>query len=220
MDLKEKIAGLIDHTNLKPDCTQETLEQLCKEAIEYKFTSVCVLPHYVKAAAELMENTAVKTGTVIGFPLGATYGTVKAMEADIALLCGAKELDMVINIAALKNKDYHAVEHDIEAVVNLAHRNRAIVKVIIETCLLSEKEKIEACKIVSECDADYIKTSTGFSSAGATVEDVQLMRRHCPDNVKIKAAGGIKTLDFTMKLLEAGADRIGTSSGINIINEL
>ena len=219
MNKNINIASYIDHTILNPDKTNEDIYKLCKEAIEYKFSSVCVLPHYVAYCRNLLADTGVKVCTVIGFPLGATHTSIKIAEAETAIEDGAIELDMVINISALKNKDYKTVQEDIEAVTEFAHLNNAIVKVIVETCLLTLDEKIKICEIVSNAGADFIKTSTGFSTSGATIEDIELFRKHCSENVKIKASGGIRSNDFTIQLINAGADRIGTSSGIKIFNE-
>ncbi len=220
MDNKLNIAEYIDHTILNPDKTNADIYKLCKEAIEYKFASVCVLPHYVAYCRNLLDGTDVKVCTVIGFPLGVTHTSTKIAEAESAIEDGANELDMVINIAALKNKDYQIVLEDIEAITQFAHLNNAIVKVIVETCLLNEEEKIIICELVSKAQADYIKTSTGFSTSGATIEDIKLFRKYCSENTRIKASGGIRTAEFAMQLIEAGAHRIGTSSGIKIFNEI
>ena len=214
------IASYIDHTILNPDKTNSDIYKLCKEAIQYNFASVCVLPHYVAYCRNLLDGTTVKVCTVIGFPLGATHTSTKIAEAESAIEDGANELDMVINISAFKNKDYGIVLEDIEAITQFAHLNNAIVKVIVETCLLTEEEKIKICELVSKSEADFIKTSTGFSTSGATIEDILLFRKYCSSQTKIKASGGIRSSDFAIKLIEAGADRLGTSSGIKIITDL
>lgn len=214
-----ELASKIDHTILKPDTTNFQIEKLCKEANLHSFASVCVLPHYVSYARNLINNPEVKICTVIGFPLGSTYTQTKIAEAEEAIENGADELDMVINIAAMKNEDYVKVQEEIESLVQFSHLNNKVLKVIIETSLLTVDEKIKASVIVSNAGADFIKTSTGFSGAGATLEDIKLMRKHCTDNIKIKASGGIRTLDFALELIVAGADRIGTSSGVALIDE-
>lgn len=214
-----KIAARIDHTALKPDTGKDDVRRLCLEAVEHGFASVCILPIYVKLAAELLQKTNVHVCTVVGFPLGATFLSAKSYEADVAILSGADEIDMVMNIAALKNSDYESVQCDIEGIVNLAHRHNANVKVIIEACLLTNDEKIRACELITAAGADYIKTSTGFSSGGATIEDVKLIRKYAGEEIRIKAAGGIRNAKTALEMIEAGADRIGTSSGLAIIRE-
>lgn len=218
-DLKHSIAHKIDHTLLKPDATQQQIETLCREALEYTFASVCVLPYYVPAAAQLLKDSPVKVCTVIGFPLGATLTEAKVAEAHAVLKNGATELDMVINIGALKNKSYLYVQNEIATLAQKAHESNAILKVIIETCLLTEEEKIKACELVTNAGADFIKTSTGFSTGGATIEDVVLLKHHVGKNVKVKASGGIRDLTTAAAMIEAGADRLGTSSGVKIVHE-
>ena len=213
------LAGKIDHTLLKPDSTNFQIEMLCKEAKDHAFASVCVLPHYVSYARNLLDGSGIKVCTVIGFPLGSTYTATKITEAEEALENGADEFDMVMNISAFKNEDYILVQDDIEALVQFVSLNNKQIKIIIESSLLTLDEKIKASVIVSNTHADYIKTSTGFSTGGATTEDVRLLREHCNDTVKIKASGGIRDLDFALELIDAGADRLGTSSGVNIIEE-
>lgn len=210
----------IDHTLLKPDSTEIAVKKLVNEAIENNFASVCVLPHYVGLCNEMLNKSDVAVCTVVGFPLGAHLTEVKQAETRLALSQGAKEIDMVINIAAMKNGDYKLVKDEITALNNLCKEHSAILKVIVETCLLTEQEKIDICNIVSEAGAAFIKTSTGFSTAGATLHDIKLMREHCAPEVRIKASGGIKTLDFAMELIQAGASRIGTSAGLALVNEL
>ena len=213
------IASVIDHTLLKPEATHDQITQLCEEAREYGFAAVCVNPTNVKLAAELLKGSPVAVCTVIGFPLGATLPEVKAYEAQQTIHHGATEIDMVINIGALKSEDYELVERDIAAVARTCHDNGAICKVIIEAALLTEEEKITACQLAKKAGSDYVKTSTGFGPDGATVEDVTLMRRVIGPSMGIKAAGGIRTLETAKKMIEAGATRIGTSSGVKIVQE-
>ncbi|USG99601.1 deoxyribose-phosphate aldolase [Thermococcus argininiproducens] len=211
------IAKYIDHTNLKSYATKEDIIKLCEEAKKYGFYAVCVNPYRVKLAKEHLKGTDIKVASVIGFPLGATPTEVKVFEAKKALENGADELDMVINIGALKDKDYEYVKKDIEDVVKVAHENGAIVKVIIETCYLTEEEKEIACKLAVEAGADFVKTSTGFGTGGATIEDVKLMRKIVGEKVGVKAAGGIRTYKQAIEMIRAGANRIGTSSGVKIV---
>jgi len=213
------IARLIDHTLLKPEATQDQIAQLCEEAREYGFAAVCVNPANVELAAKLLKGSPVAVCIVVGFPLGATLPEVKAYEAQQALNHGATEIDMVINIGALKSKDYELVEQDIAAVARICHDNGAICKVIIEAALLTEEEKVMACQLAKKAGADYVKTSTGFGPGGATVEDVALMRRVIGPSMGIKAAGGVRTLETVREMIEAGATRIGTSSGVKIVQE-
>lgn len=213
------IASMIDHTLLKPEATEEMIENLCKEAKENGFAAVCVNPFYVKKAKELLEGTEVKVATVVGFPLGANVKEVKAFEAKKAIEDGADEIDMVINIGALKNGDYEIVKEDIKAVVDEA-KGKAIVKVIIETCLLTDEEKIKACELAKEAGAHYVKTSTGFNKAGATVEDVKLMKETIGENMKIKASGGIRDYETAKAMIDAGVSRIGASSSTKIIQDI
>ena len=211
-----EIGSMIDHTLLKADAIEGAIRKLCGEAKEYRFAAVCVNPYYVKLANSLLKDSNVKVATVIGFPLGANTSEVKAFEAEDAIKNGADEVDMVINIGALKNKDYDLVKEDIKAVVNAA-KDKALVKVIIETCLLTEEEKIMACKLSEEAGADYVKTSTGFSTGGATVEDVKLMKEVVGDRLKIKASGGIRDYKKAKAMVDAGASRIGASASIDIV---
>ncbi|WP_456365346.1 deoxyribose-phosphate aldolase [Thermococcus sp.] len=215
----EELARYIDHTNLRPYATREDIMKLCDEAIEYNFYAVCVNPYRVKLAKDyLREKKAdVKVASVIGFPLGATSTEVKVFEAERALEDGADELDMVINIGALKDRDYDYVKGDIEEVVKVAHERGAKVKVIIETCYLTEEEKVKACELAKEAGADFVKTSTGFGTGGATVEDVRLMRRVVGPDMGVKAAGGIRTFQKAVEMIEAGANRIGASSSVKIM---
>lgn len=209
---------MIDHTLLKADATKEMVEKLCKEAREYGFAAVCINPSYIKLSKELLKDSEVKVATVIGFPLGANIKEVKAFEAKNAIENGADEVDMVINIGALKSKDYNLVREDIEAVVDES-KDRAIVKVIIETCLLTDEEKVMACKLAKEAGADFVKTSTGFSTGGATVEDVKLMKDTIGDDLRIKASGGVKDYEGAKAMIEAGASRIGASSSVAIVEK-
>ena len=211
------IAKYIDHTNLKSYATKEDIIKLCEEAKKYGFYAVCVNPYRVKLAKEHLKGTDIKVASVIGFPLGATPTEVKVFEAKKALENGADELDMVINIGALKDKNYEYVKKDIEDVTKVAHEKGAIVKVIIETCYLTEEEKEIACKLAVEAGADFVKTSTGFGTGGATIEDVKLMRKIVGEKVGVKAAGGIRTYKQAIEMIRAGANRIGTSSGVKIV---
>lgn len=211
-----ELAKLIDHTALKPETTKAQITQLCKEAKEYGFASVCVNPTWVKLAAELLAGSDVKVCTVIGFPLGANTSAVKAFEAKDAIANGAGEVDMVINIAALKDKEDALVESDIRAVVEAA--NGTLVKVIIETSLLSDEEKVRACKIAVKAGTDFVKTSTGFSTGGATKEDVALMRKTVGPTIGVKASGGVRTKQDVEDMVAAGATRIGASAGVAIVS--
>jgi len=211
------LAKMIDHTLLKPDATPDQIAQLCFEARKYGFASVCVNPSYVELCAQLLKGSPVKVCTVIGFPLGATPPEVKAYETRLALEKGATEIDMVINIGALKARDLELVARDIRSVVLTAHAAGALVKVILETCLLSDEEKVLGCLLAKEAGADFVKTSTGFSSGGATVEDVELMRRTVGAQMGVKAAGGIRTREDAEKMVKAGATRIGASAGVKIV---
>ncbi len=213
------ILKFIDHTLLKADATNSMIESLCKEAIEYNFCAVCVNPYFVKMAKDLLRDSNVKVATVVGFPLGANTKEVKAYETIDAINNGADEIDMVINIGALKNKNYDLVKEDIKAVVEAA-KDKASVKVIIETCLLTDDEKKKACELALEAGAHFVKTSTGFSTGGATIEDVKLMKSVVGDRMGIKASGGVRDLETAIKMIEAGATRLGTSSGVKIAKEL
>lgn len=215
----KKILSMIDHTILKPEATKEMVRVLCEEAIEYEFAAVCVNPFYVKYSKELLKGSNIKIATVIGFPLGANTSSVKAFETEDAIKNGADEIDMVINVGALKSKDYSIVKEDISAVVEAA-KNKALVKVIIETSLLNHEEKIKACQLAMDAGADFVKTSTGFSTGGATVEDIKLMKEVVGDKLKIKASGGIRDLENANKMIQAGANRLGASSGVKIAKEL
>ncbi|MCC3356669.1 deoxyribose-phosphate aldolase [Bacillus sp. REN16] len=213
------IAKMIDHTALKADTTKAQIEKLCAEAKEYGFMSVCVNPTWVETAANLLKDSEVKVCTVIGFPLGASTSETKAFETKDAIEKGATEVDMVINIGALKDKNDELVEKDILAVVEAA-KGKALTKVIIETCLLTDEEKVRACELSVKAGADFVKTSTGFSTGGATVEDIRLMRKTVGPDMGVKASGGVRDLKGTQDLIEAGATRIGASAGISIVKGL
>ena len=210
------LASLIDHTLLKPDAAREEVEQLCREAAQYCFASVCVNPNWVALCREMLRNTGVKVCTVIGFPLGAHLPDIKAYETKRAIEQGAEEVDMVLNIGALKSRDYALVEQDIHGVVNAAG-GRALVKVILETSLLSRDEKVRGCTLSKAAGADFVKTSTGFAGGGATVEDVQLMRETVGPEMGVKASGGVRTRDDAEKMVAAGATRLGASAGVKIV---
>lgn len=209
------LAKYIDHTLLKPEATKEAVLKICGEAKEYGFASVCVNLVHTKLVSEQLVNTDVKTCTVVGFPLGAVLPEVKAFETKVAIEQGADEIDMVINIGAIKDQDYALVERDIKAVVKAS--GEAIVKVIFETCLLTKDEIVKAAELSVAAGADFVKTSTGFSSGGATVEDVALMKKTVGNKARVKASGGVRDYAQAMKVIEAGADRIGASAGIAIV---
>jgi deoxyribose-phosphate aldolase len=213
---KLEMARWIDHTQLKPDTTQEQIENICAEAREHNFASVCLNPTWVSLAHKLLRGTDVKVCTVIGFPLGATLPEVKATETRHVIEQGAHEVDMVINIGALKSGDLQLVEHDIRSVVRAA--GRRTVKVILETCLLNDEEKVAACTIAQRAGANFVKTSTGFSSGGATVTDVALMRKVVGPAMGVKASGGVRSYDEACKMVEAGATRIGASASVAIVS--
>ena len=212
-------ASLIDHTLLKPEASESDIKKLCNEAMQFGFASVCVNPSWVKKAAEFLRGSNVPVCTVIGFPLGATLSDVKAYEARRSIFNGAREVDMVINIGALKSGDDCAVEDDIRAVAQAAHENNVLLKVIIETALLTDDEKIRACLAAKNAGADFVKTSTGFAKGGATADDVALMRRTVGRSLGVKASGGVKGIDDARKMFEAGATRIGASVGVKIAQE-
>ena len=214
-----ELAKMIDHTFLKPDATEAQISKLCDEALKYQFCSVCVNPFWVPFAAQILTGSSVKVCTVIGFPLGATLSASKAYEATESIYLGAKEVDMVLNVGAMKTGKLDLVLTDIQAVVNAA-TGRALVKVILETGFLTEAEKIKACELCSQAGADFVKTSTGFGPGGATVDDIALMRRTVGPKIGVKASGGVRDYATTIAMIEAGANRIGTSSGIAIISNL
>ena len=216
---KLELARYIDHTILKPDAKEGDVIKLCREALEYKFASVCVNASNVKLADSFLHGTEVKVCTVVGFPLGATTKETKAFEAAQAIENGAAEVDMVINIGALKAGKLETVEEDIMAVADVC-KGKALLKVIIETCLLTDEEKVTACELSKKAGANFVKTSTGFSTGGATAQDITLMRRAVGPDMGVKASGGIRNLESTLKMIEAGATRIGASASISILNEL
>ena len=215
----QDLACLIDHTLLKPDATEEQIVKICHEAIKHNFCSVCINPYWVPLAAELLDGTSVKVCTVIGFPLGATFSRVKAFEAEEAIAQGANEVDMVLNVGALKSGNYDLVTSDIQEVVKAA-QGRALVKVILETGFLNESEKIKGCELSVAAGAHFVKTSTGFGPGGATVEDIALMRRVVGPEIGVKASGGVRDYDTAIAMIKAGATRIGTSSGVKIITKI
>lgn len=213
----QNLEKYIDHTLLKPDTTKNSILKIVEEAKEYKFASVCVNPHWVSLCYEYLKDTEVKVCTVIGFPLGATSTEVKVFETKQAISDGATEVDMVINLGELKSGNDELVKQDIQAVVEAA-KGQALTKVIIETSLLSDDEKVRACKLAKEAGADFVKTSTGFSGGGATVEDITLMRKTVGPDMGVKASGGVRDLAGAEAMISAGATRIGASAGVDIIN--
>ncbi|MBS4194733.1 deoxyribose-phosphate aldolase [Lederbergia citri] len=215
----DNIARYIDHTLLKADATKESITTLCEEAKNYHFASVCVNPTWVQYVSSLLKATDVKVCTVIGFPLGATTPETKAFETKNAIENGATEIDMVINIGALKDENYELVERDIAAVCAAA-KGKALVKVIIETSLLTDQEKEKACKIAKEAGADFVKTSTGFSTGGASIKDIELMRKAVGPDLGVKASGGVRSIEDVKGMIQAGATRIGASSGVAIVKGL
>jgi len=216
----DKVAKLIDHTLLKPEATAEEIEKLCKEAAQHSFYSVCVNPVWVSKARQLLRGTPVKVCAVVGFPLGAQSSEIKTLEARRALREGAQEIDMVINIGALKSKDDLLVARDIRGVVEVCDEARAVSKVILETALLTDEEKVRACQLSMKAGADFVKTSTGFSKSGATVEDIALMARTvAPRKLGVKASGGVRTYADLVKMVEAGATRVGSSNSVKILEE-
>ena len=208
---------MIDHTVLKADTPLETIKRICDEAMEYGFASVCINPCHVAYCADYLKDSDVNVCTVIGFPLGANTSAVKAFETKDAIANGADEIDMGMNIGALKDKNYDLVRDDVKAVVEAA--NGTLVKVILETCLLTEDEIKKACELCVEAKADYVKTSTGFSTRGATIEDVRIMKEAVHGKAKVKAAGGVRTPEDMVKIVAAGADRIGTSAGCSLVKK-
>jgi len=218
---RQELAKMIDHTLIKPTATKNEVKQLCREAKKYGFKCAVINPYFVTLAHNELKTSNVKVCSTIGFPMGATLPEIKAEEARKAVEFGAQELDMVMNISAFKSGDYEATQKDIEAVVDVKHLNpNTIVKVIIETGFLTDREKSLVCRLVKESKADFVKTSTGLFSGGATVEDIKLMRRIVGKEIGVKAAGGMRTLKDTLAMIEAGANRIGTSTAIKIIEEM
>lgn len=213
------LSNYIDHTLLKPDAILDDIRKLCQEAIEYQFASVCVSPYYVKHAAEFLKDEPVKVSTVIGFPMGYSTTAAKVEEIKRAIDDGGDELDVVINITALKNGDWSFVKNDVDSMATIARMRGKVVKVIIEAGLLTEDEIRRMCKICKDSGVDYVKTSTGYLGEGATVGVIQFLHSLLPKEIKIKASGGIRTVEDTKRLIEAGAARIGTSAGVLIMNE-
>jgi deoxyribose-phosphate aldolase len=214
----QEIASMIDHTLLKPEATLSEIEILCDEAMKYNFASVCVNPSYVSTCFDLVKSSNVKVCTVIGFPLGATTIQSKLMEAEEAIKNGAEELDMVINVGKLKDKNYDFVLNDLKTIAHLAKKHLCTSKVILETCLLNDEEKVAACLVAEEAGLDFVKTSTGFSKGGATVHDVSLMKFVIGDKLKVKASGGIRSYEDALNMINAGASRLGASAGVKIIS--
>lgn len=212
-----QINRMIDHTLLKPEATREQIKKICDEALEYNFKSVCVNPYWVNFASEILKGSEVSVCTVIGFPLGANTSLLKSFETEEAVKNGASEIDMVLNVGLLKSKEYDLVEEDIKSVVKSAKGK--LVKVILETCLLSDEEIIKACELSMEAGADFVKTSTGFNSEGATTHAVKIMRETVGDKLGVKASGGIRDLKKSMDMIDNGASRLGVSAGIDIIKE-
>ncbi|MFH0989014.1 MAG: deoxyribose-phosphate aldolase [bacterium] len=217
MTYDSTLARIIDHTLLKPDATLRQIDQLCQEALDFQFASVCINPCYIKQSATRLKDSQVKVCTVIGFPLGATLTEQKSFETTLAIARGAEEIDMVMNIGMLKSGEFQYVKNDIRSVVQVAKSSGALVKVILETALLDEEEKARACSLALEAGADFVKTSTGFAKSGATTADVRLMRSIVGDTMGVKASGGIKTYQDAVAMVQSGANRLGTSSGIVIV---
>ena len=212
----ENLAHFIDHTNLSPDAKSIDIEDLCSEAIKYDFASVCLNPVYVPIAKSILKDSKPIICSVVGFPLGADSAEMKYAEARFLIFNGVEEIDMVLNIGALKERNTNIIQKEIKKVVDAAEGK--IVKVIIETCLLNDNEKVLASKIVKDCGANFVKTSTGFSASGATIDDVKLIKKTIGDEIGIKASGGIKTKEEAISFIQAGADRIGTSNGVKIVS--
>jgi len=213
------IASYIDHTALKPTTERKDVDKLCAEALEFHFAAVCVPPVFVAQAAGLLKSSSVHVATVVGFPFGYTYTLVKVAEAEQAIINGAQEIDAVHHIGAVKSGDFNYLEEEASLLLSVVKKGNALLKIIIETGLLTNDEIIACCELYGKLGVHYVKTSTGYAEKGASVEAVQLMRRHLPSSSKIKASGGIKTFDFAKSLVEAGADRIGCSAGLAIVKE-
>lgn len=218
--LQQRLAERIDHTLLLPDATPKQIAALCEQAVEYGFPAVCIHPCYVNFASQLLRATPVKVATVLSFPFGADISQVKSYAAHIAIDHGARELDMVINLGFLKSGEHQKVRDEIRHIVDLSHQRNTIVKVIIEIGLLNQQEIQTVCNIVSETNADYIKTSTGYLSRGVEISDIHLLKKYIAPHVKIKASGGIRSAELALQLIEAGADRIGTSRAVDLITQL
>lgn len=219
MITRDEFAKTIDHTILKPDTTYEQVKLVCEEAISYNFASVCILPTFIIYAKDILCGTDVKVCTVIGFPLGANITPVKLFEMDEAIENGASEVDIVVNNTFLKSKEFERYRDEISLINDIAHSLKVTTKFIIETSLLDKEKKIIATRIINDCGADFVKTSTGFIGGGATLDDVKLLKSYCTERTKVKASGGIRTLDDALKFIEAGASRIGTSSSVKIMKE-
>jgi len=211
------IASYIDHTVLKPTTTNDDIKKVCEEAIQFRFAAVCVPPPMVRKAKTLLQDSGVKTATVIGFPFGYSIARAKLAEAQQAIQDGADELDVVINLVALKNNAWSYLEQEMEDIVELCHKNERLVKVIIESGVLTDEEIIKCCNIYANLKVDYVKTSTGYAEKGATIEAVKLMRANLPSEIKIKASGGIRNYEFAKQLVDAGADRLGCSASVAIV---
>ena len=212
------LAVKIDHTLLRPEVQFDDVKVLCREAMEHHFATVCIPPLFVQDAAKILRGSGVKVATVIGFPFGYSATSAKVEEAKNAFDNGAKEIDVVMNVTAFKNKRWSYVKNDIQSVTTTAHLQNKIIKVIIESGILTEEEILRACEICTESEVDFVKTSTGFNGPGASVDVVRLLRANLPENIRIKASGGIRTRDFAESLIEAGADRIGSSTSVNLIS--
>jgi len=215
----EEIAKMIDHSLLHPRMTDEELERGCRLAIDYGVATVCVKPYYLRRCAEILEGSGVKPTTTVGFPHGSHTTKIKVVEAEVALDDGAEELDMVVNIGKVLSEDWEYVRSDIKEVVDLVHERGKIIKVIFENCYLQDKHKIKLCEICGEVGADFVKTSTGYGEGGATIHDLKLMIEHCPPHVRVKAAGGIRTLDKLLEVRALGVARVGASRTVDILEE-
>ncbi len=215
----QDVAKMIDHSLLRPTLTDEELEAGCQLALDYDVASVCIMPYYLKRCAEMLAGSTVKASTTIGFPHGGHTTQAKVAEARLALEDGGEELDMVVNISKVLSEDWDYVRNDIKAVLDLTHEWGQKIKVIFENCYLEDKQKIRLCEICGELGADWVKTSTGYGTGGATLEDIKLMRKHSPDQVQLKAAGGVRTLDALLEMRAAGVSRVGASSTVTIMEE-
>ncbi len=219
LTVSEIISSKIDHTAITPDVTRKMIDRLCWQAREYNFHSVCVLPYFLKRVERELYGSNLKICTVVGFPLGAEISEVKSYEAMAAVSAGADEIDVVMNIPAFLDNEIYEVQKEISNIANAVHNKGAIIKVIIETCLLNDEQKVKAAQLAAKAGADFVKTSTGFSKGGATTGDVKLIKERMEDKIKIKASGGIRTAKFALELIKAGADRLGTSSGVKIMED-
>lgn len=217
--MEHNLSKYFDHTILKFDTSIEDIKQICNEALEYQFAAVCIPPFFIKQAKDLLIDSKVLVATVVGFPLGYSHTIVKLQETKLAILDGADEIDMVVNVSAMKSGDWEYVQQDILTLNELCHDHKVILKVIIESSLISDEEIVKLCEICSQIKVDFVKTSTGFNGQGAQVKDVQLMRANLPESIKIKASGGIRTKASMSEMIEAGASRIGASSSVKIIQE-